>query len=156
MASIGLGIYAGTAGLGRLAQNVAAVYRALDPELPLRPLPDIFDEIAELEGFTAVADLSAVTGRELMRWLTYRHDGAERVGILDAEDNVRGFPPGIAMLDLLRSPGGLSAGAAEAMATPLTSPPSPTSPSARRCSRPRSGIASAFSSTCATAPHRPA
>lgn len=31
VASIDLGIYAGLAGRGRLAQNVAAVYRALDP-----------------------------------------------------------------------------------------------------------------------------
>jgi hypothetical protein len=47
---------------GRLAQNVAAVYHALDPELPLRPLTEIFGEIADLEGFTADAGLSAVTG----------------------------------------------------------------------------------------------
>ena len=53
-----------------------------------------------------------------MRWLTYRHDGVERVGILDAEDTVRGLTPGIAMLDLLRSPGGLSGGAAQAMTSP--------------------------------------
>ena len=53
-----------------------------------------------------------------MRWLTYRHDGTERVGILDADDTVRGLTPGIAMLDLLRSPGGLSGGAAQAMTTP--------------------------------------
>ena len=53
-----------------------------------------------------------------MRWLTYRHDGVERAGILDAEGTVRGLTPGIAMLDLLRSPGGMSAGAAQAMTTP--------------------------------------
>ena len=48
---------------GRLAQNVAAVYRALDPELPLQPLTEIFGEIADLEGFTADAGLySAATG----------------------------------------------------------------------------------------------
>jgi hypothetical protein len=90
-----------------------------------------------------------------MRWLTYRHDGAERAGILDEDNNVRGFPPGLTMLDLLRSPGGLPARAADVMAGPITSPPSATSPCARRCSRLRSGTASAFSSTCATAPHRP-
>ena len=33
-----------------------------------------------------------------MRWLTYRHDGAERAGILDAGNNVRGFPAGFTML----------------------------------------------------------
>jgi cyclase len=33
-ASINLGIYTGMSGHGRLAQNVAAVYRALDPQLP--------------------------------------------------------------------------------------------------------------------------
>jgi 2-keto-4-pentenoate hydratase/2-oxohepta-3-ene-1,7-dioic acid hydratase in catechol pathway len=53
-----------------------------------------------------------------MRWLTYRHDDTERVGILDADDTVRGLTPGIALLDLLQSPGGLSSGAAQAMITP--------------------------------------
>ena len=33
-----------------------------EPELPLRPLTEIFGEIADLEGFTADAGLSAVTG----------------------------------------------------------------------------------------------
>ena len=62
IASIDLGKYAGMPNQGRLAQNVAAVYRALDPELPLRPLTEIFGEIADLEGFTADAGLSAATG----------------------------------------------------------------------------------------------
>ena len=54
-----------------------------------------------------------------MRWLTYRHDGAERAGILDEDSNVRGFRPGgLTMLDLLRSPGGLAARAADVMAGP--------------------------------------
>jgi 2-keto-4-pentenoate hydratase/2-oxohepta-3-ene-1,7-dioic acid hydratase in catechol pathway len=53
-----------------------------------------------------------------MRWLTYRHDGAERAGILDEDNNVRGFPPGLTMLDLLRSPGGLPARAADVTAGP--------------------------------------
>lgn len=56
VASIGLGIYAGLAGRGRLAQNVAAVYRALDPQLPQQALLDIFDKIAELEGFPPSPD----------------------------------------------------------------------------------------------------
>lgn len=90
-----------------------------------------------------------------MRWLTYRHDGAERAGVLDEDSNVHGFPPGLTMLDLLRSPGGLPARAPDVMAAPITWPPSATSPYARRCSRPRSGTVSAFSSTCATAPDRP-
>ena len=49
---------------GRLTQNVAAVYHALDPELPVRPLTEIFGEIADLEGFTVGVGLSAVTGGE--------------------------------------------------------------------------------------------
>ncbi len=53
-----------------------------------------------------------------MRWLTYRHDGAERAGILDEDSNVRGFPAGLTMLELLRSPGGLPARAADVMAGP--------------------------------------
>jgi hypothetical protein len=62
IASIDLGKYAGMPNQGRLAQNVAAVYRALDPELPLRPLTEIFGKIADLEGFTADPGLSAATG----------------------------------------------------------------------------------------------
>ena len=53
-----------------------------------------------------------------MRWLTYRHDGAERAGVLDEDSNVHGFPPGLTMLDLLRSPGGLPARAPDVMAAP--------------------------------------
>jgi hypothetical protein len=62
IASIDLGKYAGMPNQGRLVQNVAAVYYALDPELPLRPLTEIFGKIADLEGFTADAGLSAATG----------------------------------------------------------------------------------------------
>jgi hypothetical protein len=53
-----------------------------------------------------------------MRWLTYRRDSAERAGILDEDSNVRGFPTGLTMLDLLRSPGGLPARAADVTAGP--------------------------------------
>lgn len=56
VASIDLGIYARLAGRGRLAQNVAAVYRALDPQLRQQSLLDIFDKIAELEGFPPSPD----------------------------------------------------------------------------------------------------
>ena len=62
IASIDLGKYAGMPNQGRLAQNVAAVYRALDPELPPQPLTEIFGKIADLEGFTADPGLSAATG----------------------------------------------------------------------------------------------
>jgi 2-keto-4-pentenoate hydratase/2-oxohepta-3-ene-1,7-dioic acid hydratase in catechol pathway len=44
-----------------------------------------------------------------MRWLTYRHDGVERVGMLDEADTVHGLAPGPTMLDLLRSHDGLNA-----------------------------------------------
>lgn len=55
-ASIDLGRFAGMSGHGRLAQNVTAVYRALDPQLPQRELLSIFDQIVELEmaGSTAM------------------------------------------------------------------------------------------------------
>jgi 2-keto-4-pentenoate hydratase/2-oxohepta-3-ene-1,7-dioic acid hydratase in catechol pathway len=53
-----------------------------------------------------------------MRWLTYRHEGVERVGILDGEDTVHGLPPGLTMLELLRAPGGLAAGEPQAVASP--------------------------------------
>jgi cyclase len=49
VASINLGPFAGMSGHGRLAQNVTAVYRALDPQLPQRPLLSIFDQLVELE-----------------------------------------------------------------------------------------------------------
>ena len=61
IASIDLGKYVGMPNRGRLAQNVAAVYHALDPELPLRPLTEMFGKIVGLEGFTADAALSAAT-----------------------------------------------------------------------------------------------
>ena len=48
-ASINLGTFAGMSGRGRLVQNVAAVYHALDPQLPQQPLLSIFDEIAAME-----------------------------------------------------------------------------------------------------------
>jgi cyclase len=51
IASVDLGAYGELAGRGRIAQNVAAVYRALDPQLPQPPLVSIFDKIAELEGY---------------------------------------------------------------------------------------------------------
>jgi 2-keto-4-pentenoate hydratase/2-oxohepta-3-ene-1,7-dioic acid hydratase in catechol pathway len=53
-----------------------------------------------------------------MRWLTYRHNGIERVGVLDADNTVRALRPGITMLDLLGSPGGLSDVAPRVMTTP--------------------------------------
>jgi 2-keto-4-pentenoate hydratase/2-oxohepta-3-ene-1,7-dioic acid hydratase in catechol pathway len=43
-----------------------------------------------------------------MRWLTYRHGGVERVGVLDNDNTVHGLAPGPTMLDLLGSPGGLN------------------------------------------------
>jgi glyoxylase-like metal-dependent hydrolase (beta-lactamase superfamily II) len=52
IASIDLGEYADLPDNGRLAQNVVAVYQALDPEMAQRSRLDIFGKIAELEGFT--------------------------------------------------------------------------------------------------------
>jgi glyoxylase-like metal-dependent hydrolase (beta-lactamase superfamily II) len=57
--SIDLGRYAGLSESGRLAQNVAAVYQALDPALERRSRLDIFGKIADLEGFTDPAPAGA-------------------------------------------------------------------------------------------------
>lgn len=50
-----------------------------------------------------------------MRWLTYRHDGVERVGVLDSDDTVHGLAEGLTMLDLLSSPAGLNSHADAAL-----------------------------------------
>jgi 2-keto-4-pentenoate hydratase/2-oxohepta-3-ene-1,7-dioic acid hydratase in catechol pathway len=50
-----------------------------------------------------------------MRWLTYRHDGVERVGVLDNDDTVHGLAAGLTMLDLLSSPAGLNSHADTAL-----------------------------------------
>ncbi|MET9030837.1 MBL fold metallo-hydrolase [Nocardia sp. NPDC004168] len=50
--SIKLGRFAEMSEHSRLAQNVAAVFYALDPDMPRRPRMQTFDKMAELEGFS--------------------------------------------------------------------------------------------------------